>query len=122
MPHLVEDGLDLVEQRLGADELDVVLLEVDALVVERLEVVLLVLLAPHLVEVALRLAPLLVLRLQSDDDVTVTPSLQHDCTAGQRIVIKTFFKARGANNDVTSELTCAVRAARRPPGSCADRR
>ena len=81
MPHLVEDGLDLVEQRLGADELDVVLLEVDALVVERLEVVLLVLLAPHLVEVALRLAPLLVLRLQPDDDVTVTPACVTTCIA-----------------------------------------
>ena len=121
MPHLVEDGLDLVEQRLGADELDVVLLEVDALVVERLEVVLLVLLAPHLVEVALRLAPLLVLRLQPDD-VTVTLSLRQDCTTGQRIVIR-FFKPKGESNDVTSgQLTCAVRAARRPPGSCADRR
>ena len=30
---LVIDGLDLVEQRLGADGLDVVLFEVDALVV-----------------------------------------------------------------------------------------
>lgn len=33
---LVVDGLDLVEQRLGADGLDVVLFEVDALVVQRL--------------------------------------------------------------------------------------
>lgn len=33
---LIVDGLDLVEQRLGAYGLDVVLFEVDALVVQRL--------------------------------------------------------------------------------------
>ena len=60
---LVVDGLDFVEQRLGADGLDVVLFEVDALVVQRLQVVLLVLLAPDLVKVPLGLPPLLLLGL-----------------------------------------------------------
>ena len=46
---LVVDCLDLVEQRLGADGADVVLLEDEALVVEGLEVVPFVLLPPHLV-------------------------------------------------------------------------
>ena len=59
---LVVDALDLVQQGLGAQHLGVVLLEVDALVVERLEVVLLVLLPPDLVEAPLSFPPLLLLR------------------------------------------------------------
>ncbi|CAN7950507.1 unnamed protein product, partial [Ixodes pacificus] len=56
-------GLDLVEQALRAQELDVVLLEGDALVVQGLEVVLLVLVPPDLVEALLGLPPLLLLCL-----------------------------------------------------------
>lgn len=62
-PDLVVDGLDLIEKRLGSDGLYVVLFKVDALVVQRLQVVLLVLLAPVLVEVPLGLAPLLLFGL-----------------------------------------------------------
>lgn len=61
--HLVVDALDLVEQRLGAKHFGVVLLEVDALVVQGLEVILLVLLPPNLVEASLGFPPLLLLRL-----------------------------------------------------------
>ena len=51
----VVDGLDLVEQGLGANGADVGLLEKDALVVQGLEVVLLVLLAPHLYKNKIRM-------------------------------------------------------------------
>lgn len=66
--HLVEDGLDLVEQALGTQRLDVRLLEVDALVVQTLQVILLVLLPPYLVEALLRLPPLLLLGLEASQD------------------------------------------------------
>ena len=58
MSHFIKDGLDLVEKSLGADGLGVALFEVDALVVERLEVILLILLTPHFVEPSLSLSPL----------------------------------------------------------------
>lgn len=62
-PHLIVDALDLIEQALGAKGLGVVLLEVHSLVVQGLEVSLLILLPPDLVEALLCLPPLLLLGL-----------------------------------------------------------
>lgn len=61
--HLVVNALDFVEQRLGAKHFGVVLLEVDALMVQRLEVILLILLPPDLVEASLGFPPLFLLCL-----------------------------------------------------------
>lgn len=63
-PHLVIDTLDLIEQALGAEGLGVVLFEVHGLMVQGLEICLLVLLPPDLVEALLGLPPLLLLGLQ----------------------------------------------------------
>lgn len=61
--YLVVDAFDFVQQRLGPKHFGVVLFEVDALVVKRLEVILLVLLPPDLVEASLGFPPLLLLGL-----------------------------------------------------------
>ena len=58
---LVVKRFDLVQQRLGSQVANVGLLEHQALVIERLEVILFVLVTPDFVEVFLNLAPLLVL-------------------------------------------------------------
>lgn len=64
MPHLIIDTFDLIEQALRAQRLGVILLEVHSLVVQGLEVCLLVLLTPDLIEALLGLPPLLLLGLQ----------------------------------------------------------
>ena len=71
VPHLFQDVLNLVEQGLAPESLDVILLESHALVVQGLEVVLLVLLLPHLVEALLCVTPLLVLGLQPESNASV---------------------------------------------------
>lgn len=63
MPYLVIDAFDLVEQAFGAQSLGVILLEVHGLVVQGLEVRLLILLTPYLVEALLGLPPLFLLGL-----------------------------------------------------------
>lgn len=64
MPYLIVDAFDLVEQALGAQCLGVILLEVHSLVVQGLEVCLLILLTPDLIEALLGLPPLFLLGLQ----------------------------------------------------------
>lgn len=61
--HLIIDAFDFIQQGLGSKHFGVVLFEVDALMVERFEVILLVLLPPDLVEASLRFPPLLLLGL-----------------------------------------------------------
>lgn len=61
--HLIINAFDFIQQRLGSKHFGVVLFEVDALMVERLEVILLVLLPPDLVEASLGFPPLFLLGL-----------------------------------------------------------
>lgn len=61
--YLVIYTFNFIQQGLGPKHFGVVLLKVDALMVERLEVILLVLLPPDLVEAALGFPPLFLLRL-----------------------------------------------------------
>ena len=61
--YLVINAFDFIQQGLGSKHFGVVLFEVDALMVERLEVILLVLLPPDLVEASLGFPPLLLLGL-----------------------------------------------------------
>lgn len=64
LAHLVVDTLNLVKQALGPQHLCVILLKVDSLVVQRLQVVLLVLLTPYLVKASLSFSPLFLFHLQ----------------------------------------------------------
>lgn len=61
--HLIINAFDFIQQRLGSKHFGVVLFEVDALMVERLEVIFLVLLPPDLVEASLGFPPLFLLGL-----------------------------------------------------------
>lgn len=61
--YLIINTFNFIQQGLGPKHFGVVLFEVDALMVERFEVILLVLLPPDLVEAALGFPPLLLLRL-----------------------------------------------------------
>lgn len=61
--HFIVDAFDFVEQGLGAQHFGVVLLEVNALMVQRLEVILLILLPPDLIKTSLGFPPLLLLGL-----------------------------------------------------------
>ena len=74
-----DERLDLMDERLGRDGLLVSALEVDALVVERLVKVARVDFAPHLVPLALRPLPLLVLLLEAR---------QHDRHSDARVVVQ----------------------------------
>ena len=65
--HLIINTFNLIEQAFGSKGLHVILLEVDPLVVQGLEVGLLILLPPDLVEALLGFSPLLLLRFQSTD-------------------------------------------------------
>lgn len=61
--YLIVQSLDFIEQRFGAEDLCVVLFEVNALVVQRLQVILLILLPPDLVEASLGFPPFLLFYL-----------------------------------------------------------
>lgn len=61
--YLIIDAFDFIQQCLGPQHFGVVLFKVDALVVERLEVILLVLLPPDLVEASLGFSPLFLFSL-----------------------------------------------------------
>lgn len=61
--HLIINAFNFIQQRLGSKHFGVVLFEVDALMVERLEVIFLVLLPPDLVEASLGFPPLFLLGL-----------------------------------------------------------
>lgn len=61
--HLVINAFDFIQQGLGSKHFGVILFEVDALMVERLEVILLVLLPPDLIEASLGFPPLFLLGL-----------------------------------------------------------
>lgn len=61
--YLIVNAFDFIQQRLGSKHFGVVLFEVDALMVERLEVIFLVLLPPDLVEASLGFPPLFLLGL-----------------------------------------------------------
>lgn len=61
--YLIVQSLDFIEQRFGAEHLCVILFEVNALVVQRLQVILLILLPPDLVEASLGFPPFLLFYL-----------------------------------------------------------
>ncbi len=61
--YLIIDAFDFIQQRLRSKHFGVILFKVDALMVERLEVILLVLLPPDLVEASLGFPPLFLLGL-----------------------------------------------------------
>ncbi len=84
--HLIKYGLYLIEERLGSDLLDVVLLEVDALMIKRFQVVFLILLSPDFVELALGFSPLLLLGLQSEKETQVV-LLHWFLNATQRVMM-----------------------------------
>lgn len=68
--YLIVDALNLIEETLGPQGLHVVLFEVDSLVVEGLQIGLLVLLPPDLIETLLGLSPLLLLGFQPGEENT----------------------------------------------------
>lgn len=61
--YLIINAFDFVQQGLGSKHFGVVLFKVDALMVKRLEVILLILFPPDLVEASLGFPPLFLLGL-----------------------------------------------------------
>lgn len=61
--YLIINAFDFIQQGLGSKHFGVILFEVDALMVKRLEVILLVLLPPDLVKSSLGFPPFLLLGL-----------------------------------------------------------
>lgn len=61
--YLIINAFNFIQQGLGSKHFGVILFEVDALMVQRLEVILLVLIPPDLVEASLGFPPLFLLGL-----------------------------------------------------------